>query len=103
MSIQTISTKETQLSHMLTVCSEALKAVTAERDALHDAVEVAKTLVKLLKRERDTATNAALERAAVVCDETDTEYQYYNGDQHDDAGHTLQQAARAIRALKEKS
>lgn len=34
MSIQTISTKETQLAHMLQVCSEALKAVTAERDAL---------------------------------------------------------------------
>lgn len=37
--ITQVTEKETQLSHMLTGCTEALKAMTAERDALRDALE----------------------------------------------------------------
>lgn len=70
--ITTISVKESQLAHMLTVCSEALKSVTAERDA---------------------ATNAALERASVVCEEMATT-------DDNDATIVRHECAAVIRALK---
>lgn len=96
--ITTITEKETQLAHMLTVCSEALKAVTAERDELRvelaaERTESAAQHLAIMRTAVKEAINAALERAAVVCA---TEWATTEERKH---GRAL---AAEIRAMKEE-
>jgi ABC-type transporter Mla subunit MlaD len=94
MSIEYVTEKEQQLA-------TALKEMREERDALKKLLTNSIDRINELERLLRNAQSEAIERAAVVCEESDLQHQYYDGDQHEDADMTLRVAATAIRALKE--